>query len=188
MCCFPLIKKDFRSDDSFELKTWLLKEWFISMCSGSHQGKSELISLTEGATGLFPQLWTYSRFLPSGGFLRTDIHPEFRGLRAVPSWVYYMIWNRTNQLQRPNRICSCCLKSHSFPSRLLQCWEKLLVRESIFESMRLTQWTQHILPGKIQGHKETSVYPPNSHLHYFYQMFWIWSSNTQRPEFSLTQR
>ena len=48
------------------------------MCSGSHQGKSELISLTEGATGLFPHLWTYSRFLPSGGFLRMDIHPEFR--------------------------------------------------------------------------------------------------------------
>ena len=72
------------------------------MCSGSHQGKSELISLTEGATGLFPHLWTYSRFLPSGGFLRMDIHPEFRGLRAVLSLLHDLEQNKSTTEAKQN--------------------------------------------------------------------------------------
>ena len=125
VCHFPLTEKHFWSADSFELRNQLLKEssaCVLGVTKGS-QG-SDFIS-RDSSWSRFPPLWNYPCFLPSGGFLRTDIHPGVPEATCCPKFTARSGTEQT-QIRRTNRTCSCCLKSHSCPSRLLQCWEIFL--------------------------------------------------------------
>ena len=151
----------------------------IGLCSGGHQGKSgkwfhqqrqQLVSLSSFMElSLLPPLWRFSK----------NRHSPWSSGGNMLSQVYCTIWNRTNPNTEAKQNMFLLPKISFLPKQTTTVLGNLLVRESVFESMRLTQQIQHILPGKILGHRETSVYPANSHLCYFYQMFWIWSSNTQ---------
>lgn len=125
-----------------------------------------------------PLGWNYPCSLPSGGFLRTNIHPGVSEATHCPALT---AWSGIGQpqTQRPNRTCSCCLRASSFPADYYGVGKQSC--KTVNSWAHEAQWIQHVLSGQIKGHTETSALF-SAVTHCLPQMFWIWSRNQQRPK------
>ena len=142
--------------------------------------------LPPDAAALLENLIKQRSFLPSGGFLRTEIHTGVPEATCCTEFTAASGMEPT-QMQRPNRTCSCCLKSHSFPADYDGVGKQSCKTVSLGSTRSLLDDFSFCSLRGDSGHKETSAYPLRRHLTPSLPDV-LSPTHLQRPTFSLTQR